>query len=150
MANTYTALHYHIIFSTKNRQPRITSDIEQRVWAYLGGIARENGMMPLQIGGVEDHVHLVIALPPTLPPSKAAQLLKGGSSKWIHETFPSLSALTWQDGYAAFTISKSNLPEVVQYVEHQREHHRTRTFQEEYRMLLDRHGIQYDERYLWG
>jgi REP element-mobilizing transposase RayT len=150
MANTYTSLHYHIIFSTKNRDRWLTQDIEKRVWAYLGGIARENELVALKIGGVEDHVHLVVGHRPTLAPSKAVQLLKGGSSKWIHENFPLLSEFGWQDGYGAFTVSKSNLPDVIQYVEQQREHHRTKTFQEEYRAFLDKHEIEYDERYLWG
>lgn len=150
MANTYSYLHYHIIFSTKNRDRWITLDIEERIWSYLGGIARENGATPLKIGGVEDHVHVVLGMPTTLAPSKAAQLLKGGSSKWIHDTFPALRGRGWQNGYGVFTVSKSNLPEVIKYVADQREHHRTRTFQEEYRSFLDRHGIQYDERHLWG
>ena len=150
MANTYTCLHYHIIFSTKNRERWITSDIEPRIWAYLGGIARENRLVPLMIGGIEDHVHLVLNVPPSVALSKALQLLKGGSSKWIHETFPALRGFGWQDGYGAFTVSKSNLTEVIKYVEDQREHHRYKTFQEEFRAFLDRHGVEYDERYLWG
>ena len=150
MANTYTSLHYHVLFSTKNRERWIAPEIAQRVWAYLGGIAREKDMTALKVGGVEDHVHLVLGLPPTLAPSKAAQLLKGGSSVLIHKNFPALAAFQWQDGYGAFTVSKSNLPEVIQYVEGQREHHRKKTFQEEYRALLDKHGVKYDERYLWG
>ena len=150
MANTYTCLHYHILFSTKNRHRWITQDIEQRAWAFLGGIARENGMVALRVGGVEDHVHLVIGLPPTLAVSRAVQLLKGGSSKWIRGEFPRLHTFGWQDGYAAFTVSKSNLAQVVQYVQNQRKHHRTKTFQEEYRAFLEAHGIQCDERYLWG
>ncbi len=150
MANTFTSLHYHIIFSTKNRQPWITSEFEQRIWEYLGGIARENDMHALQIGGVEDHVHIVVGIPPTIAVSKAVQLLKGTSSKWIHETFPSLGGFQWQDGYGAFTVSKSGLAEVVKYVTDQREHHRTRTFQEEYLAFLKKHGIAFDERYVWG
>ena len=150
MANTYTSLHYHIVFSTKNRERWITPDVEQRIWAYLGGIARENGMVALKIGGIEDHVHMVVGLPATLSPSKAAQFLKGGSSKWILGTFTQLRGFGWQDGYGAFTVSKSNLPEVIQYVESQREHHQKRTFQDEYRTLLERHGITYDEAHLWG
>jgi REP element-mobilizing transposase RayT len=150
MANTYTCLQYHVTFSTKNRERWITPDLEPRLWAYLGGIARDNGIVPLKIGGIEDHVHLVLGVPPTLAPSKMVQLLKGGSSKWIHDAFPVLRGFRWQDGYGAFTVSKSNLPEVITYVETQREHHRSKTFQEEFRALLDRHGIEYDERYLWG
>lgn len=150
MANTYTCLHYHLIFSTKNREPCIRPDIEQRMWEYLGGIARQNDMKALQIGGFDDHVHLVIGMPPTLAVSKALQLLKGGSSKWIHETFTDLAHFQWQDGYGAFTVSKSQLPMVIHYVANQREHHKVQTFQEEYRAWLQKHGIEYDERYVWG
>jgi len=150
MANTYTSLHYHIIFSTKNRERWITTDIEQRIWEYLGGIAKQNDVKALQIGGVDDHVHLVLGIPPTLSISKVLQLLKGGSSKWVHDTFPALAAFEWQDGYGAFTVSKSQLPEVIEYVKNQREYHRVRTFQEEYRAFLEKHGIEYDERYLLG
>jgi REP element-mobilizing transposase RayT len=150
MANTYTNLHFHIVFSTRNREPWIATDIEQRIWEYLGGIARTNHMKALQIGGIEDHVHVVVGMRPTMSVSEAVQLLKGGSSKWIHETFPSLAGFAWQDGYGAFTVSKSQLPEVIHYAANQREHHRVRTFQEEYKALLEKHQIEYDERYVWG
>jgi REP element-mobilizing transposase RayT len=150
MANTFTSLHYHLVFSTKHRHPWLLADIEQRVWQYLGGIARDNRMNALQIGGVEDHVHILLGMPPTMAVSKAVQLLKGGCSKWIHDNFPSLKAFEWQDGYGAFSVSKSQLPEVTDYVAKQREHHRVKTFQEEFRALLEKHGIAYDERYLWG
>lgn len=150
MANTFTSLHYHFVFSTKNRERWLSPEIEQRVWEYMGGIARQNDMKALQIGGLDDHVHLVVGLPPTLTVSRALQLLKGGSSKWFHETFPDLAGFEWQDGYAAFTVSKSQLPDVIGYAANQREHRRVRTFQEEYRALLEKHGIEYDERYVWG
>ena len=149
MANTYTALHYHFIFSTKHRKPWITSDIEERIWKYLGGIARTNSMNPLRTGGLEDHIHILLGAPPTIAPSKIAQLIKGGSSAWIHDTFPHLREFGWQDGYGAFTVSKSAIPDVTEYITNQREHHRVRTYQDEYRALLERHGIEYDERYLW-
>ncbi|HAF15128.1 MAG TPA: IS200/IS605 family transposase [Blastocatellia bacterium] len=150
MANTYTSLHYHVIFSTKNREPWLVPDIEERVWAYVGGIARAHKMMALQVGGIEDHIHALVTAPATLAPSQIAQFLKGDSSKWIHDEFPALRNFGWQDGYGAFTASKSNLPAIVRYIQTQREHHRNRTFQEEYREFLQQHGIQYDERYLWG
>ncbi|MCA9061807.1 MAG: IS200/IS605 family transposase [Planctomycetaceae bacterium] len=150
MANTFTSLHYHIVFSTKERREFIHSEIEQRVWEYLGGIAKQNGMKPLQVGGIEDHVHIVAGIPPTLAVSRAIQQIKGGSSRWIHETFSSLSKFTWQDGYGAFSVSRSLLPTVINYVATQREHHRKRNFQEEFREMLERHEIEYDERYVWG
>src|SRR5262245_9007386 len=149
MANTYTALHYHFVFSTKNRRPWITSEIEVRIWEYLGGIARTNQMKPLKIGGMEDHVHMLLGAPATIAPSKIAQLVKGGSSAWIHDTFPDLADFRWQDGYGVFTVSKSAIPDLIAYIASQREHHRTLTFEDEYRALLDRHGIEYDERYVW-
>ena len=150
MANTYTSLHYHVIFSTKNREPWLLPTIEQRVWKFIGGIARKHKMTALQVGGIEDHIHALVTAPPTLAPSQIAQFLKGGSSKWIHEEFPLLSQFGWQDGYGAFTVSKSNIPDVVSYIQNQREHHRKRTFQEEYLEFLRANGIEYDERYLWG
>ena len=93
MANTFTSLHYHLVFSTKNRHPWLAADSQQRIWEYLGGIARDNHMKALQVGGIEDHVHIVLGAPPTMAVSKAVQLLKGGSCKWIHDHFPALAAL---------------------------------------------------------
>jgi|SRR5262245_71909 len=150
MANTYTALFYHVVFSTKNRVELIKPDIEERIWAYVGGIARNHKMTAIQIGGVEDHLHTLIMAPPTLAPFEIAKYLKGESSKWIHEEFPILRDFAWQDGYGAFTVSKANVPAVVNYIQNQRMHHQTQTFQEEYLQFLERAGVEYDERYLWG
>jgi putative transposase len=147
MANTYTSLHYHFAFSTKNREPWITSEIENRVWAYIGGVAWPHKMTALQIGGIEDHIHAVLMAPPTLSPSQIAQYLKGDSSKWIHEEFRNLRAFEWQDGYGGFTVSKSQLPDVIAYIKNQREHHRKGSFEDEYLELLKKHGVDYDERY---
>jgi REP element-mobilizing transposase RayT len=149
MADTYAALHYHIVFSTKYRSPWITVDVEERIWTYLGGIARKYDMQPLQIGGLEDHLHLVLGIPPTIAVSKAVQLLKGGSSRWIRTSLDGLEDFGWQDGYGAFTISQSVLASTVSYVERQRAAHLARSFQAEYLALLDRHGISYDPRYIW-
>jgi putative transposase len=150
MANTYTALFYHLVFSTKNRTAYIKTEIEARVWAYIGGVARKHALTALQVGGVEDHIHALVMAHPTVAPSEIAKFLKGDSSKWIKEEFPDLRGFAWQDGYGAFTTSKSNLPEVIRYIQNQREHHRRKTFQEEYLEFLQKHGIEYDERYLWG
>ena len=150
MANTYTSLHYHIIFSTKNREPWITTDIEARVWRFIGGIVRKHAMTALQIGGVADHLHALVTAPPVLAISQIAQTLKGESSKWIHREFDQLKGFSWQDGYGAFSVSSSNIPQVIAYIQSQREHHRRKTFQEEYLEFLKARGIDYDERYLWG
>lgn len=150
MANTYTSLFYHVVFSTKNREPFIGPDIEQRVWAYIGGVARQHDMTALQVGGIEDHIHVLVLAPPVLSPSQIAQYVKGDSSKWIHETFPTLRHFAWQTGYGAFSVSKSGVSSVVGYIQNQRQHHARKTFQAEYVEFLQRHGIEYDERYVWG
>lgn len=149
MANTYTCLHYHVIFSTKHRERWITQDIEQRMWSYLGGIGSQNNLKPLLIGGVDDHVHMLLSMPPSISVSEALKRIKGGSSGWVKDNFPGLKGFGWQDGYGAFTVSGSQIPEVDEYIRNQREHHRLKTFQEEYRAFLDKHEIEYDERYLW-
>ena len=150
MANTYTALFYHIVFSTKNRARYITPESENRVWSYIGGVARKHGMTALQVGGVADHIHALVMAPPTFAPSEIAKSLKGDSSKWVHEEFAEWRGFAWQDGYGAFTVSKSNLRSVISYIQNQRAHHRTKTFQEEYLEFLEKHGIDYDERFVWG
>ena len=149
MPNTFSSLHYHIVFSTRDREPWLSEDIQSDVWSFIGGIARENKMKALQIGGMPDHVHIAIGIPATLSVSKAVQLLKGGSSKWIKDTFPGMKGFAWQDGYGAFSVSKSSLPEVICYIQQQREHHRIKSFQEEFLAFLDRHEIQYNPKYLW-
>jgi putative transposase len=106
-------------------------------------------MKAIHVGGMPDHVHMVPGVPPVGSVSKAAQLVKGGSSKWIKNEFPGKRSFAWQDGYGAFTVSKSNLAEVVEYVRNQKEHHSVKSFQEEYMAFLIRHEIQFDERYIW-
>ncbi|MEA2204870.1 MAG: REP-associated tyrosine transposase [Blastocatellia bacterium] len=143
MANSYTSLHYHVIFSTKNREPRILSKIENRLWEYIGGIARAHKMTALQIGGTEDHIHALVTAPSTIAPFQIAQYLKGDSSKWIHQEFEHMRDFGWQDGYGAFTVSKSKIPDVVSYIRNQREHHRKKTFQEAYLAFLHENGVEY-------
>src|SRR5215212_10295353 len=105
MAHSYISALYHCVFSTKERRKTITEDLESRLWPYLGGIARENKMCAVEIGGVEDHVHLLLSIPSTLSISKAMQLIKGGSSKRVHDTFPEhKDDFEWQEGYGAFTV----------------------------------------------
>jgi putative transposase len=148
MANTFFCLHYHLVFTTKGRSCLLCGESRDRIWAYLGGIAKENETKPLCIGGTEDHVHLLLEVPPKHAVSRIVQLLKGGSSKWIHDTFPDLRAFQWQDGYAIFGVSKSLVKDVTEYIRNQEEHHRVRTFGEEIEILLGKHGIKYDRRYL--
>ena len=150
MAHSYTNILIHYIFSTKNREKIITEKFQERLHPYLGGIARENNMRALAIGGVEDHVHLLVSLPPTLAVAKAIQLIKGGSSKWVHDTFPTLDKFKWQEGYGAFSVSVSQVENTIAYILGQKEHHRKKTFQEEYIAFLRKHNVEYDQRFIWG
>ena len=106
-------------------------------------------MKAIEIGGMEDHVHILLSLPSTLSIAKALQLIKGGSSKWVHETFPDHRMFGWQVKYGAFSVSVSQLDTIIQYIKDQKEHHRQMTFQEEFIALLKKHRVEYDERYLW-
>lgn len=149
MANTYSNLFYHLVFSTKGRMALIHPDIESRVWAFIGGIARKHGIIALQIGGIETHIHALTMATPTAAPSQIAQWLKGESSKWMRSEFPGLRQFGWQDGYGVFSVSKSNVPDVIRYIEKQREHHAKQTFEDEYISLLRLHGVEYDDRYVF-
>jgi REP element-mobilizing transposase RayT len=150
MANTYSQIYLHFVFSTKNRQPLITPDIEQRVWAYIGGVAKHHQIVPIQIGGIETHVHSLVGSPTTTSPSQIAKALKGDSSYGIRREFPGMADFGWQDGYGVFSVSRSAVESVADYIKRQREHHSARTFEEEYVRLLETHGVEYDERYLFG
>jgi putative transposase len=150
MANSYTVCFMHCVFSTKERRQQITDDFRDRLWAHVGGVARENGMKAIAIGGTSDHIHVLLSLPATMTASKAVQLIKGGSSKWVHDTFPQHGLFAWQEGYGAFSVSKSRVEDTVAYINSQAQHHAKRSFQDEYRALLEKHGIEWDERYVRG
>lgn len=150
MGHSYVSSLYHVVFSTKERRKQIDVELQSRLWPYLGGIARENDIKALAVGGVEDHVHLLLSLPSTRAIAKAVQLIKGGSSKWIHNEFLAHGDFAWQEGYGAFSIGISQVDDTVRYIANQAEHHRTKTFEEEFLAILERHGIGYDPRYIWG
>lgn len=149
MANTYSSLFYHIVFSTKHRQDFIHQEIENRVWAYIGGVARKHKLTAIQVGGIENHIHALVLSPPVNAPSQIAQWIKGDSSKWIHTEFADLKNFAWQDGYGAFSVSKSKVPDVVGYIKDQREHHKREDFEDEYEKLMKYHEVDYDKQYLF-
>jgi REP element-mobilizing transposase RayT len=136
----------HCVFATKERRPLLQPNLQERLWPYLGGIARENKMKALVVGGVEDHVHVLLSLPSTLSVAKSIQLLKGNSSKWIHDTFREHRDFEWQEGYGAFSIGISGVDGTVRYIQSQAEHHRRMSFKEEVETFLKRHGMDYVER----
>jgi putative transposase len=146
--HSFISVHVHCVWSTKNRDPSLHSKLRERLWPYLGGIARENKMKALAIGGAADHVHIVLSLPATVSVAKTVQLLKGNSSKWIHETFPGMRSFEWQEGYGAFSIGVSAVEATKAYIRNQVEHHRRRTFREEFETMLRKHGFVFDESIL--
>jgi putative transposase len=149
MSHSYVSNLMHCTFSTKDRYPAIDSELESRLWPYLGGIAKENRMKALAIGGTADHVHALLSLPGMMSFAKAVQLIKGGSSKWIHDTFPNQKKFAWQEGYGAFSVSASQAPKTMAYITKQKEHHREKSFDEEFLELLKKHGIEFDPRYVF-
>jgi REP element-mobilizing transposase RayT len=148
MASTHLSLHFHVVFSTKNRDPRIAAQWRERLHAYLGGVARNSGGIPEAVGGVADHVHLLLGLKATARPADVVRDIKAVSSKWIHDETDDRT-FAWQEGYGAFSVSPSHCETVRNYIARQEEHHRKKSFQEEYLELLHRCGVDFDERYLW-
>jgi len=149
MPQSYTCLHYHLVFSTKHREPLINSNWQPRMFEYFGGVLRQQEGKLLAAGGMPDHVHLLAAINKQQSIAATLRDLKASSSRWIHETIPGQLGFSWQTGYGAFAVSFSNLDVVRSYIERQEEHHRTMTYQDELRELLRRHQIEFDERYLF-
>jgi len=147
MPNTFTSLRYHIIFATKNRTPFLEPPLRERMHAYLGGCTRTIGGIPLEIGGVSDHVHLLLGLKPTHCVADVLCTIKKASSEWVRQEM-GVGAFHWQDGYSAFTVGRKGIETLRRYIANQVEHHQTKTFEEEYRELLRANGIEFDERYL--
>jgi REP element-mobilizing transposase RayT len=150
MSHSYSSILFHCVWSTKDRRQTIAAVFRDRLWAYLGGIARENRMKALAVGGTADHAHVLLSLPSTLAVAKAVQRLKGGSSKWVHDTCPEHAGFAWQEGYGAFSIGVSQMEPTAAYIGRQEAHHRRKTFQEEFLGFLEKHGIEYDLRHVWG
>src|SRR5437667_1470005 len=148
MPQSLSKVILQIVFSTKNREPWLEPDVRPRMNAYLATICRDLGAELVHVGGVADHVHIVTTLPRTLSQAQLIEQIKKASSKWIKALEARYRGFFWQRGYGAFSVSPSQLEAVLQYVETQEDHHHTRTFQE-YRELLRRHGVEFDERYVW-
>jgi len=148
MPQSFASLHCHIVFSTKGRRPQISSELQPRLFEYIGGIVRNHSGCLVAAGGVPDHVHLLVSLGRTIAVADMVHLIKSNSSAWMHDDV-GMRDFQWQDGYGAFAVSYSNVSQVRQYLANQEEHHRERTFQDEFRDLLRRHDLTWDERYVW-
>ena len=148
MSSTHVSLFYQLVFSTKNRTKSVLQPWRDRLHAYLGGIVRSMGGMALEVGGTQDHVHMLVSLAATHTIATVLKGVKSSSSQWVHRHIGS-RRFDWQDGYGAFSVSRSQVETIRKYIRNQAEHHRHLTFQEEYVKMLSEEGIEFDSRYLW-
>ncbi len=149
MPQSYVNLIYHIVFSTKDRNPIITEPCESRLHEYIGGTIRGLGGIALAINGTEDHVHVLAKLRQDKALSDVLRDLKANASGWMHNVFPDQKEFAWQNGYGAFTVSASQVDKVKNYIANQKVHHQTQSFQDEFVLALQRNDVEYDEKYLW-
>jgi putative transposase len=147
MPHTYVQNAIHVIFSTKDRRKLIPKEFQRRMWAYAAGICKKDAIFVHEIGGMEDHIHLLIQVPPAIALAKAVNTLKSNSSRWANEQGQKLA---WQEGYAAFSVSASNVPAVVRYIQNQESHHKKMDFDAELIALLIKHGVEYDPEFVFG
>jgi len=150
MSHTYTNILIHALFSTKDRQPWLISDIRDEVFSYLGGAVNELGGQSLLVNGPRDHVHMLFVQPRTLSIADLMEKVKANSSGWVKKRWPSMRYFGWHTGYGAFSVSKSHVEAVELYIRTQEEHHRKLSFQEELLAFLKKQGIEYDPRYVFA
>lgn len=148
MPSTYSKLLCHLVFSTKTRLPLLGKPIREEVYRYINGIVKANDSAAIQIGGVDDHIHLLVQLPPTLAVADLVRVIKSNSSKWLNETRFKVRKFGWQEGYAAFSVSPSQCSRVMQYIQNQESHHQRVPFKSELITILKRHGIEFEESFL--
>jgi REP element-mobilizing transposase RayT len=149
MANTYTQVHLHIVFAVQNRLSLINKSWQNRLYQYIIGIIQNHGHKVLSIGGMPDHIHILLGLRPTQSLSALMQNIKRDSSQWINENHFITGKFSWQEGYGAFSYSKSQISQVVNYIENQEKHHSKQSFLDEYTKILNDFGIEYDEKYIF-
>lgn len=149
MSHTYYQLLYHLVWSTKERQSLITIDFQRNLYEYMAGVFRSLKCYCILIGGMPDHVHVCIEIPPTLNISNIMRSVKVSTSKWVRQNCSVGRDFEWQEGYGAFSVSASNKNTLIQYIKNQEKHHKKYNFKEEFLLLLEKHGVQYEEKYLW-
>jgi putative transposase len=149
MAHTFTSLLTHVVFSTTERRPLLSDAIRPDAHAYMGGILKQLRAAPIAVGGTSNHVHMLMRLPADLALADCLRVVKANSSRWIKERWPERNLFAWQGGYGAFTVGESNRRAVIQYIQDQEQHHQCISFQDEFLALLKKHGVDFDERYVW-
>lgn len=147
MSHSYSQILVHAVFSTDGRRNLIPDTMEGRLWAYMGATAKKDDVRTIAVGGISNHAHVLFALPATLTLATAMMNLKANSSRWMGEQG---TEFAWQKGYGAFSVSSSHVDDVVEYIKHQHEHHKKRSFEEEFIALLKRYGVDYDPLYVFG
>ena len=147
MGHTFSNILNHIIFSTKARKNLLHKDLRPPLYSYICGIGKGEGCQVIKVGGIEDHVHVLVKLKPSLAPSDFARKIKASSSKWIHENHKNLKDFSWQSGFSCFSVSESSKNDVVKYINKQEEHHRRIPFRDELKMFLEKHEIKFDHEH---
>lgn len=147
MSHTYFQNVMHVVFSTKERRKMIPAGMKERLWSYTAGICKRQKVFVHAIGGVEDHIHLLLQFPATIAISEAIKKIKANSSGWMSDE---IGRFAWQEGYGAFSVSRSNIAAVIRYIQNQEKHHRKMTFEQEFVALLEKHGMEYDPKYVFG
>ena len=149
MANTYTQLYTHYVFAVQNRTSLVTENWKDQLYKYINGIIQQNGHKTFAINGMTDHIHILISMNPKQSSSDLVYNIKRSSSLWINENRLVTGKFSWQEGFGAFSYAKSQIPKIARYIENQQQHHKKRTFHEEYIEFLEAFGIEYDERYIF-
>ncbi len=149
MANSYTQIHIHAVFAVKNRQSLISRQWSKELYKYITGIIQKNNHKLLQINGMPNHIHIFLGMRPTQSISDLMQAVKGDSSAWVNRQGLCRQRFSWQEGYGAFSYAKSQVETVIRYIQNQEEHHKTKTFLEEYREILEEFQIEYDDKYIF-
>ena len=149
MTHTYTQLIYQLVWSTKEREALIPPIFQERLYQYMGGTLRQHHAVCLEIDGVEDHVHILAGIPPSVAIAKLIREVKVSSSKWLQRDVLGGRSFAWQEGYGAFSVSRSHMGPIAEYIQNQEQHHKSTSFKDEFLTLLRKNGVEFDERYLW-
>ncbi|MGJ1318780.1 IS200/IS605 family transposase [Sphingobacterium spiritivorum] len=149
MSQSLSKMYVHIIFHTKYNQPLIRPEVEKELYAYIGGIIKENDSVPVKINGTQDHIHILAIMSKNIALAKLVEEIKRNSSRWIKSKGANYEQFAWQGGYAGYSVSQSVVGRVKKYIENQKEHHKTKSFRDEYVAFLKEYGIDFDEDYLW-